>query len=315
MRALACASALALAAPVAAQQAEDDMDVTSRSGQGDANMMGQSWQDVTTPSIRFIQRDAQGDIIFDSAGTNLAPGADDPEMREAIERADGETSFATDSAEPGWTREAGGDMAGMGADDVGDVELTVVENEPSEQRQELAASPVPNRTEDGTMDAMAQDGASTPGQMPGPINDGESMMATVDETTEMGIPGSSAMGDDAMDGMVTTSSGMQIDMDAFAREMFEQGYRRGYVSGLTEMRTRAVRQMQEQRQQSERAQYRQRLQEQSREQRRAMDEVLDRQDAPRMGGMQMQDDGSVIIMLPAGMTPQQFMQGLAAQSQ
>lgn len=109
-----------------------------------------------------------------------------------------------------------------------------------------------------------------------------------------------------MDGFVTPS-GVAFDIGTFAREMFERGDRRGHVSGLTGMRTRAVRRMQGERAQL--SQYRQRVEEQPREQRRAMKEVLARQPAPETM-MRQRPDGSTVVMLPPGMTPRQSMRSL-----
>jgi glycine/D-amino acid oxidase-like deaminating enzyme len=98
-------------------------------------------------------------------------------------------------------------------------------------------------------------------------------------------------------GAVTTPSGMQFDMEAFAREMFEQGYRQGYVSGLTQARTDAVRRMQER----ERAQ----------QARAEMQREAERQ--RRTDAMQRGANGETVIILPPGVSPQEFLRSLAAQ--
>jgi len=100
--------------------------------------------------------------------------------------------------------------------------------------------------------------------------------------------------------MFVTPSGMAIDMETFAREMFEQGYRSGYVSGLTEMRTRAVRQIRD-----ERARMRDAYQQRARMDRQNGDQTQGEaaSDRPQV---QQRGDGSTVILLPPGMTPQEF---------
>jgi hypothetical protein len=328
---IAMASVLALAAPAAAQQT------------GAANGMAQSWQDVVTPDVRFIQRDRQGNIVFDSAGEDLGTGVNDPDLARQIDEADGETPFATDPARPGWNREA------QQADASIEPQITVIDNEPSERRATLAATPAPDiRDGQGDTGAMAQaatagtespeTGSAMGGDMsatadaerdsaqgaqgmtaqvddrPAPQTDGRyggDMASAGQGQREMGIPGASAMdGADGLGGTMTTPSGMQFDMQEFAREMFEQGYRRGYVSGLTEMRARAVQQMREDREAF--VQQQAAFERQARQQEEAMENVLDESaqgQQPQMQRPQMQrrGDGTTIIMLPPGMTPQQFL--------
>ena len=398
MRTLACASALALAAPALAQQGTG-MDATSGTGQDEAALLGQTWQDVSTPSIRFIQRDSRGNVVFDSNGAASAPGTGDPALDRQIEAADGATPGATDGASPAAAAPqqgqsmasgtAGNGMTEMGAQDGAGTQgnalaaqtMNAVENAPSEQRQDLAASPVPNRMDgtaaqaaagqgteapatgdataggmmaagvgvDGTADEDARGNIAMPSpstmaevddspapetdgrygetaRAPGPLTGPSSGVGAIGDTggtQQMARDGASGQpvtdGDSMMaaiegvqpDGSFQTADGMSFDIDSFAREMFEQGYRRGYVSGLTEMRTRAVRQLQGERDAF--AQQRAAFERQADEQRRAMEDVLGQQDANRSPQMQRQGDGSTIIMLPAGMTPQQFLEGLAAQ--
>jgi hypothetical protein len=296
MRILACASALALSTPAMAQQTQRDMpdgadgtpemNATSRSEQGSGNMMGRTWQDVSTPSVRFIQRDSEGNIVFDSAGAELGTGVSDPDLAAQIDEADGETPFATDQARQDWMLENG--MREMQGE-----EMIVIRNMPSERREDLAASPQPTRMDgQGSM----SDGSSTGGGSQG------GMMASVDDRPAPATDGQYGQ-------TMTTANGMQFDVEGFARDMFEQGYRRGYVSGLTEMRARAVQQMQNE----PRVQQRAAFELQARQQREAMNDVLGEGETQRAPQMQRREDGTTVIMLPPGVTPQQFMQALGAQ--
>jgi hypothetical protein len=94
---------------------------------------------------------------------------------------------------------------------------------------------------------------------------------------------------------LVSPSGERIDMRAFAREMFREGYRQGYVSGLTEMQTATARQM------SDRA---------SSDDVRRMMRGQEAANASGTPTMQRQDDGSTLILLPAGMSPQAFIRSL-----
>ncbi|TFL16791.1 hypothetical protein [Jannaschia formosa] len=303
---LACVSALALAVPAVAQQSSTAEESDSPAMTGE-NMAETTWEDVTTPSIRFIQRDNQGNIIFDSAGPELGTGVSDPELAEKIRRADGETSFATDEADEDWTHPGGTREPGAN---------TVVElrNEPSERRARLAATPSPlqaDGTSGGSQTSEAGSSATRSGSDTSSDSGDSGMMAQVDDATAPQTDG-----DYGTNEMFVTPSGMAIDMETFAREMFEQGYRSGYVSGMTDMRARAVRQMRdersrmrdayEQRARMERqGAQRQEMEQQAQQQRQEMNRALG-DAAPDRPQVQQLGDGSTVILLPPGMTPQQF---------
>jgi hypothetical protein len=273
---LLAATAMTLAAlPAAAQQADGD---------------GLTWQDVTTPSVRFIQRDAQGNTIFDSDAVADAPGASDPQMREAIERADAPDTAETDEAREGWQMDDT-----RAAVDVGE--------------------------EPGTYEAATEGYAEGPGADPAATGDGmaqggpsdvEAFAARADTGTEQPMEGSAMAGDLDSTDMLMSPTGEEMDMDAFAREMYAEGYRQGYVSGLTRMRAAAARQMMGQRERFD--QYRTRAEARADRQSREMGRMLQGREAAERSGqavMQREADGTTIITLPAGMTPQQFLNMIA----
>ncbi len=76
-----------------------------------------------------------------------------------------------------------------------------------------------------------------------------------------------------------------MDMEAFAREVFDQGFRQGYVAALTELRTQAARDA------------RSRAAEQRRAQERQRPRVVVTRDA----------NGNSVIVLPPGLTARDFL--------
>lgn len=88
-----------------------------------------------------------------------------------------------------------------------------------------------------------------------------------------------------------------VDMDAFARELFEQGYRQGYVAALTEMRMRAGREMRRNRARADQEAQRRRAAQAERE-RASRVQILE------------DGDGNTVVVLPPGMTPQMFLRGM-----
>ena len=220
---LAAAAALALALPATAQER--------------APAAGETWNDVSQPKVRLIQRGADGTILFDSDAVADAPGAEG-EMAEAIARADGETIAATDA----------------------DAEMAEADAE---------AAP---------MDEAAPSGA--------PVAAGE---AAAD-------PARTATTEDRR----MASDEVPFDLEEFAREMFEQGYRQGYVSGMTRVRADAARTMRERA--DERGPDRAAFREQAREQRQALRRALP--------GLYRDEQGRTYVVLPEGVDAQQVLRQL-----
>ncbi len=118
------------------------------------------------------------------------------------------------------------------------------------------------------------------------------------EGTEDPARGSAMAGDlSQVQQGVVTSEGLPVDVQEFARQMFEQGYRQGYVSGLTEMRGQAMRQMRDQ-------------EVRFADQRRQIAQGLRAQE--RQAIEQRRQDGGTVLVLPAGMTAQEFIAQIQA---
>ncbi|CUH40242.1 hypothetical protein JSE7799_02972 [Jannaschia seosinensis] len=119
-----------------------------------------------------------------------------------------------------------------------------------------------------------------------------------------------------------------FDMNEFARELYELGYRQGYVSALTDLRMRAARQQQMRRDSSMRSRDN-RGQMQGGMQQRNMPQgnMMQRGDMQpgnmQRGNMMPQGDmsnriqigqdanGDTVVVLPPGMTPQMFLQHMS----
>jgi len=117
----------------------------------------------------------------------------------------------------------------------------------------------------------------------------------VNETAANEI-GGSAVGDGQM---------MILDVESFAQDIYERGFRQGYVRGISDARVRFSQEMQqqEQRRQQQQAEAQQRADEER--QRQAQGNAQD--DRPRMMGT---GDGGMILILPDGMTADAFMDRL-----
>lgn len=137
----------------------------------------------------------------------------------------------------------------------------------------------------------------------------------------------SDMAADDMDG-ADMPGGM--DMDTFARDLFEHGYRQGYVAALTEMRMRAMREMRRDGMRGEdmRGDRRRGDRPVMRSDRRMQSDPDERGERGMRGERDRDDDrrgdrrrgdrvqivedaeGNTIVMLPPGMTPQMFLRQL-----
>ena len=347
---LAGAAALAFAGPASAQTAGSGGPGSS------ASTPTQTWQEISRPNIRFVQRGADGSILFDSQAANDAPGASDEALAEAIEAADGATPGATDPAAP--TVQRPGDQADPMMDGTtpreaasaaaGDMAVGGSNADRSADMGSDRAAGDATAAPDGTVQAadvahtertpMAVGAAETaaPGSLAAEM--GEAMGGESAETTaaaaptagmaggdretapqseadrqEMDAGGADAAGstdrpmadraqaqemasDDAMRGQVP-GAGVPFDVEEFAEEMFEQGYRRGYVNGVTQVRADMTRRMRDG------------------ERMRADRPMRQRGGDARAAAPQALTDGqgNTVIVLPQGMSPQQFLEQLSQQ--
>lgn len=261
-----CAMALALALPAAAQEAAED---------------GAARTDVTAQStVRYITRDADGNVVFDSeaAGAANAPGPSTGEMAQAISQADGATIGETDAL--------GGDLA-FDAPSTGVIAGPRATGTLSEGESMSSE----------TAEAMTEAGA------------GGAADSFTAEMAAQAVPDTGALGGDASSEGIGLSGSPDIasaggvesvpfDVEAFATEMFEQGYRQGYVRAMGEIRAQGIRRMQ-QRLDAGQFQDRERFRQQAQDTRRGMTrDVLTFRDAQ---GNRMR------FVLPEGMSRAEFL--------
>ncbi|UWQ21071.1 hypothetical protein [Jannaschia sp. W003] len=233
------------------------------------------WEDVSRPRVSIVRRGADGSVVFgNGTAEDAAPGANDPSLARQIERADGPTTGATDTEE---ARETAGTIREADAPTMGETDAG-----------------------DGAGRRMAGDAT------------GEADGMAPDDMASGGMHGE-------MHGMM--HGGMDgFDMEEFAREMFEQGYRQGYVAAMTRaradmgrMRERAE-SRQTRREQRDQARMRRAAEARAAQQAEATRRMLDGSgggDAPMRGEAM---GGATIIVLPEGMSPQQFVEQLGRQS-
>ena len=330
---LAGAAALAFAGPAVAQNQVPSGAMPE--GVPDAAAPSQmSWQDVSRPNVRFVQRDGQGNIVFDSGAAGGAPGASGA-MADRIEAADAPTTGETDAMGDG------GATAAMTEDEAREPVMELADQPPVGQSasgsQDMARSGDATAGDDATRragDESAQtdqaqpmqgtgtsDGSAAGGSPGGMMaSDGSGSAAQADDATpraggsDMAASGS---GDRLDDGRSMTGgdqhqdmavdedgsgqvpgAGVPFDLDEFAREMYEQGYRQGYVSGMTQMRAGMARRMRD----AERVRG-ERFRQQARDQREGMRQAIPNAYDDGQGG--------TVIVLPRGMSPRQFMEQLS----
>lgn len=97
---------------------------------------------------------------------------------------------------------------------------------------------------------------------------------------------------------------MMLDLDGFAQQIYERGYRQGYLNGISDGREQAMRQMHGANQRQERD----RLRGEERPQQRG-----DR-NSQQSGGASEGSGGSIIV-LPPGVSPEAFVEQLMRRSQ
>ena len=260
---LASAAIVALALPAQAQQGGDGADAA------------QTWRDVSQPSVRVIQRAADGTVLFDSAN---APGATDPDLAAAIQAADAPHVGQTDATVPAPDARQAQAQAGSG---YGNAAETAEEDQAKQMQAQANGTDASEA--DTQLAATGDDG--TPRVEDGALADqGDVVLAQPDMGEQM--PGAS----------------VPFDLQAFAQQMFEQGYRQGYVSGMTAMRAEGARQMMRMRreaQQPSRAAFAR----QAGDQRQGMRQALP--------GLYDDGQGGRILVVPAGMTPQEFLEQMS----
>ena len=238
---LGTAAALAFALPATAQEAASGADVApdAAARPDAAPQAGATWREVSRPNIRFVQRDADGNVLLDSGLSDAPaePDGVDADTADAIARADGATDADAGTA--------------AAAEPMAEEDMAEVADAASEGAEPDADA----RFADGPDEAMAEDVA--------------------------------AAGDDQVPGAT-----VPFDMTSFAREMYEQGYRQGYVSAMTRLRSDAARQMRDGRTQAR------------------TDGCDGRAQAPVM---YPDGDGGTVVVLPRGMSPRDFMRQMSRQ--
>lgn len=277
---LAAAATMALSAPAFAQTA-------SPSSGGATNVTDQS-------TIRFVRRDADGNITFDSAASPaIAPGATDAGMAQDIAEADGATAGATDAL--GGGVEFTAPVTGVGA--AGMEGQAPVPGQGAQGGRQAAMS-------DETRQEMVEQGAG--GAADGFTEEMARQVVPDTQGLQGTMPSAGADAGGRTGGGGDMMGGAPFDFDAFAQEMYEQGYRQGYVRAMTEMRARGMRQMRRQLGEGD-FQDRGRFRQQAQDTRQGM-----QQDVLRV------DDGQgnqTMVILPQGVSPQQFVQMLRLMSQ
>ncbi|WP_308915198.1 hypothetical protein [Jannaschia sp. LMIT008] len=329
---LLSATALTFAAPAFAQNAGTGL----QSNEG-------TWGDVSRPNVRIIQTDGRGAVTFDShadgsdglpARTAAAIAESDDPVRDAQAQVGADGVSGPKVVTPDAAQRADADASALGdgvatelrADDAATLQAgstndaTTVHRAQEAQAATLdddrdAARIVPDASGTANASATSDDDRTTP-LGDGPDLQADTTIAGDDRQFEQGTDRAMDMatiggtGGDAMmpgsDGTITTSSGFQFDVEEFAREMFEQGYRQGYVSGMTQMRAAAARQMMGERRQFD--QFRQQANAQAQQQRALQD---GQRQQPR-ATMQRRPDGSTVILLPQGLSAEQFIRQMNA---
>jgi hypothetical protein len=265
---------------------------------------------LTLPAAAQTAPDASATPQASPSGAQVADGLAEPAAEDAPEAANGVAPIArslTIADRERAPNKPGLDDAAAAGDATPGVRPGIEDGAKENDTAEMAPRPDGEGAPAPSRDVA---GGGAPGNgAPAAVSDGvgeDGMAAAADgaeqreETVDEIIRRADAPTIGATDvdrGAVTTPSGMQFDMEAFAREMFEQGYRQGYVSGLTQARTDAVRRMQER----ERAQ----------QARAEMQREAERQ--RRTDAMQRGANGETVIILPPGVSPQEFLRSLAAQ--
>jgi hypothetical protein len=206
-----------------------------------------------------------------------------------------------------------------------------------------AAAPAPAGT-----DAADGEPTLTPGEITGSGTTGQATDATGDagsaqtgdaQMDDTGAPFGVEIGPDAsspIDRNVSSSPGsapdmmsdrmesimappgFEIDLESFAEDLYERGYRQGYIRGIRDARARMMQEMQRRQQEADRQ--RQQNQQMGRLLRRQIQGAQDQdmqQRRPRMqdegpmrqpGGGQGSETGGTILILPPGITPQMLME-------
>ena len=197
---------------------------------------------------------------------------------QAIEEADAPTTAATDTR-PG----------ALGAQDAGAATGETTQAQTGDQ----AGQP--------PMDQQQ----ATVGTQPAPSAEEMPQAAQqLDSMTEPG-PGPAPTAQDQMAGG-QQGQGMMIDVERFAQDLYERGYRQGYIRGATEARLQIVAELQRARQaQDMQGMQGQSMQGQQQAQQRPMPGQMQ---GGAMGGQQPQS--GAVIVLPPGVSPEAFIEGL-----
>lgn len=229
---------------------------------------------------------AQPTLVEPADGTSDDDDSDDGATSTDGETTDEESDSNTgDASETGdasadTTQGEGGNISSDATDEGGDTSQPSTDAEAAIERADGATT--------GVTDAEGADAALGDADEYGfdfeEFSEGEDEMA-----------GNRRGGDSSMRGMDGSMNGM--DIDSFARDVFEYGYRQGYVAGMTEMQMRA-----------------------SRENRMRMrsEERRSQEQRPRSRGGRVvvteDADGNAIIMLPPGLSARDFLQQMQRRS-
>lgn len=166
----------------------------------------------------------------------------------------------------------------------------------AEELQEMMDAESAPATDGTNQTQGAGSTAADPGNSPG---DTEAPEGDVDATSQSD---SSAMEEGGSD---SQGRAMMLDLDGFAQQIYERGYRQGYLSGLSDGREQMMSRMQ-----SMQRMERDRLRGEDRPQQRGGQQ----NDMMQPGGGSERSGGSVIV-LPPGVSPEAFVEELMRRSQ
>ena len=190
----------------------------------------------------------------------------------------------TEAANPDVSGPEGSDMAETPTDDTSSrIGQTAESYGQSQRRDELAFGE--NERLDGTTTGEIRSADAPTTGVTDPMGDTEAASGDMDET-----------------GFDFESAG--VDMNEFARELYERGYRQGYVSALTDLRVRAADQMRRDQSMRTRA-------ERDRASRDVQRRDMQRGDAPGRVQIGQDANGDTLVILPPGMTPQMFLRQMS----
>lgn len=134
-------------------------------------------------------------------------------------------------------------------------------------------------------------------------------MGQTDGSDQMGQSDQATGSDPAGD---SQSRAMMLDLDGFAQQIYERGYRQGYLNGISDGRQQVMQHMQQQMNRQERD----RLRGEERPQQRGEGGAQQGGDtSSRQSGGTSEGSGGSVIVLPPGVSPEAFVEELMRRSQ